>query len=132
MRPRARHGFTLIELLISIVIIGLLAVIALNVFWRAKDRGLESAMKSDLRSASMQQERYFEQHLEYTSVPADLPDFELSPGSVLAINHAAKDGWAGVVSHTSITLQCGLFVGAAPAGTAGPATQPGVINCGEP
>jgi prepilin-type N-terminal cleavage/methylation domain-containing protein len=132
LRFRNSAGFTLIELLISIVIIGLLAAIALNVFWSAKDRGLEAAMKSDLRTAAVQQERYHERNFSYSADPAVLADFTLSPGVSLSINYAQGDGWGGVATHPGLTLLCGMFVGGAPASSGFPATRPGIIHCQEP
>jgi prepilin-type N-terminal cleavage/methylation domain-containing protein len=129
-RLPTREGFTLIELLMVIVIIGLLATIAMQVFWRAKNRGFEAAMQSDLKSAAVHQERYFEKHVTYAPSDANLTDFAASPGVTLSITYAQSDGWAGIVTHVSAMRNCGLLVGAAPAGSAGPATAPGVVECG--
>jgi prepilin-type N-terminal cleavage/methylation domain-containing protein len=131
-RLPTKGGFTLIELLIVIVIIGILATIASSVFWRTKNRGFEAAMQSDLRTAAVQQEHYFESNAAYAAVSADLADYHTSPGVSLSITHADFDGWAGIATHQSATRQCGLLVGAAPAGSAGPASTPGLIECGEP
>lgn len=124
-------GFTLIELLIVIVIIGLLAVIAMSVFWRAKDRGFEASLQADLKTASVQQENYFEAHRRYAGDVADLPDYGGSPGVTLTITYAGSDGWAAIATHHSLERRCGMFVGNAPAGSAGPAGTPGVVQCGD-
>jgi Tfp pilus assembly protein PilE len=120
------------ELLVVIVIIGVLSTIAVSVFWRTKSRGFEAAMQSDLKTASAQQEHYFEANHTYADDPTDLENFHASPGVELTITYAELDGWAGITSHTSATRVCGLLVGAAPAGIAGPATAAGLVECGDP
>jgi prepilin-type N-terminal cleavage/methylation domain-containing protein len=127
--PR-RAGFTLIELLIAMVIIAILASIAINLFWRAKDRGLRASLESDLRNAAVQQEVYFERNSRYATAPTEIPEYGGSPGVILTINYVAHNGWGGVTSHQSLpATTCGLLIGEAPVGSAGPATQPGVIAC---
>jgi type IV pilus assembly protein PilA len=126
------NGFTLIELLLVIVIIGILAVVASSVFWRAKDRGFDATMQSDLKNAAIQQELYFEANLTYAASQADLPDYVTSPGVTLDVTYFGSDGWAGITSHHSATQVCGLLVGAADAAFAAPATKPGIVECGDP
>src|SRR5690606_32343382 len=53
-----RDGFTLIELLIVVVIIGILAAIAANLFWGAKEQAFKSALVSDLKVLAVLQEQY--------------------------------------------------------------------------
>jgi prepilin-type N-terminal cleavage/methylation domain-containing protein len=127
-----KPGFTLIELLMVIVIIGLLATIASTVFWRTKARGFEAAMQSDLKTASVQQEHYFETHRRYAPAPSDLPHLTTSPGVSLQVTYADVDGWAGLATHQFASRRCGLLIGAAPAGSAGPATMPGIVECADP
>jgi prepilin-type N-terminal cleavage/methylation domain-containing protein len=129
MRPR-RPGFTLIELLIVITIVGILATIAIRTFWDAKDRGLESSMKADLRKAVSEQELFFEENLTYAGSADALTSMSLSPGVSLEITYAAADGWAGVTTHGSLAGgRCGLLIGAATTGSADPAEVAGVIKC---
>ncbi len=130
-RPK-REGFTLIELLIVIVIIGILATIVVSVYWRIKNRGYEASLQQDLRSAAMHQEQYFSANQTYASSASDLTDFDPSPGVLLTVNYAGTDGWAGVTTHPSMPDRaCGLFVGAASAADAVPATSVGIQACGE-
>jgi type IV pilus assembly protein PilA len=130
-RLTKQQGFTLIELLIVIVIIGILATIAVKVFWSAKDRGLEATLQSDLKTAAIHQENFYERYFTYTLVEDSLTEFGTSPGVDLDITYAASDGWAAIVSSPSlISRRCGLLIGAAPAGSAGPATIPGRVQCG--
>ncbi|WP_284534441.1 prepilin-type N-terminal cleavage/methylation domain-containing protein [Nocardioides sp. T2.26MG-1] len=46
------QGFTLIELLVVIVIIGILAAIAIPIFLNQQKKGIDSSLKSDLKSAA--------------------------------------------------------------------------------
>ena len=125
-----RPGFTLIELLIAMVIVAILASIAINLFWKAKDRGLRSSVESDLRNAAVQQEVYFERNGRYADVTTDIPGYAGSPGVVLTINYAANNGWGAVGNHVNLPgTTCGLLVGDAPAGSGGPAVSIGVIAC---
>jgi prepilin-type N-terminal cleavage/methylation domain-containing protein len=133
MHPSPKpDGFSLMELLITMVIIGILAVIATTVFWRAKDQGLEASMQSDLKSASIQQEHYFERNSRYAASLADLPNLTLSPGVALQITYAEANGWAAIATHNSLGRRCALLVGAAPNGSAPPADSPGVVECAAP
>jgi prepilin-type N-terminal cleavage/methylation domain-containing protein len=127
--PR-REGFTLIELLIVIVIIGILAMIAVSLFWGVKDRGIQASMQSDLKSAATQQELYFATHSTYAANATDLTDFAASPGVTLTINYGMPDGWAGITTHSGLAAaQCGLAINGAALADAPPASVTGVIAC---
>lgn len=129
---RRRQGFTLIELLTVMMIVGLLAAIALNRFWAVKDRAYKTSIKSDLRVAATQQERYFESNLAYSTDATWLPDFRQSPGVVITITWTASNGWAATaIHHSNPDISCGYFTGPAPVGSGGPATQPGMVTCDE-
>lgn len=128
--PR-KNGFTLIELLIAMVLIAILATIGVNRFWSVKDKGLVSAVKTDLRNFASQQEDYFQKNYNYANDPALLPDFTPSAGVTITVTHNAIDGWAATGAHSSVpTYTCAYFTGNAPAPA--PATQNGVIACREP
>jgi len=124
-----RPGFTLIELLIVMVIIGLLAAIAMSVFWDAKDQALVRSMTADLRNLAAQQEVYYPDSFTYGAALAAFPEYVQSPGVDIVITYAAYDGWAAQATHSSYNGSCGIFVGAAPAANGAPATVPGVITC---
>lgn len=127
--PR-REGFTLIELLIVIVIIGILAMIAVSLFWNVKDRGIQASMQSDLKNAAAQQELYYASHNRYAPTATYLANYTTSSGVVLTMSYAESDGWAGIATHISLPgAQCGLAVNNADPALAPPATTVGIISC---
>ncbi|HWH31485.1 MAG TPA: type IV pilin protein [Egibacteraceae bacterium] len=67
-------GFTLIELLVVIIIIGILAAIAIPTFLNQREKGWDSAAKSDLKSAAIAQESYFTENNGYAGTTALLND----------------------------------------------------------
>jgi type IV pilus assembly protein PilA len=130
-RLPTREGFTLIELLIVIVIVGILATIAIKVFWTAKDRGMESTLKADLRTLAVHQETWFEHNYTYADSPDSLANFSLSPSVEIDVQHADPDGWAAVATSPSLNgVRCGILVGSVSGAVNSPATIPGRTQCG--
>jgi prepilin-type N-terminal cleavage/methylation domain-containing protein len=127
---KRRQGFTLLELLTVLLIVGILAAIALTRFWATKDRGFRAAMKSDLRTLAVQQERYFDRTYTYATAVSDVPDFVTSAGVTINITWTANTGWAATADHAALPgMPCGYFTGPAPSGVAAPATLSGQVEC---
>ena len=122
-----RSGFTLIELLIVVVIIGILAAIAIPKFSMTKGKSYTASIKSDLRNVATAQEAYFYENSTYATSHTQL-NFNGSPGVAIAVVSATASGWSATAWHVAASpIECGLFMGAAPALSG--ATVEGVIGC---
>ncbi len=64
----ADEGFTLIELLVVIIIIGILAAIAIPVFFNQREKGFDAAMKSDIHTLAQFEESYLVDADNYATV----------------------------------------------------------------
>lgn len=124
-----REGFTLIELLIVVVIIGILAAIAANMFWQAKEQAFKTALISDLKVLSLQQEQYHAEHMTYTS-DEDALNYAATEGVDVTILSATATGWSAQAVHASMPDRpCGILMGDATDAGDTPAVTPGVISC---
>lgn len=71
LRPATEEhdeGFTLIELLVVMIIIGILAAIAIPVFLNQRQKAVDSAMKSDLRTVANAAETHFTDNQTYAAL----------------------------------------------------------------
>jgi prepilin-type N-terminal cleavage/methylation domain-containing protein len=122
------RGFTIVELLVVVIVIGVLASIAIPKFSNQKEKSYMAQMKSDLRNLATAEEAYFYDSTTYTSVLADLKNFNGSQSVTITIPEATGKGWSAEAAHTQSTKKCYVFSGlAAPLGLA---TTEGKIVCG--
>jgi type IV pilus assembly protein PilA len=76
------QGFTLIELLVVIVIIGILAAIAIPIFLNQQKKGVDSSLKSDLKSAATTVETWRVDHPSDAITPDTVEsDESVTPGT---------------------------------------------------
>jgi type IV pilus assembly protein PilA len=67
---RADGGFTLIELLVVIIIIGILAGIAIPVFFSQRKKAVDKSVVSDVTNASLSLESYYSTNNAYPTTKA--------------------------------------------------------------
>jgi type IV pilus assembly protein PilA len=126
-----RGGFTLVELLIVVVILGILATVAVGQVTRSRVKAYYAAVKHDLYNLAVQQESYFGEHFAYADRLTLLPDFQESDGVNIQITNTGPGTWAAVGEHVRFPPggQCGVFIGSASAGQAGPAVSESIVTC---
>ena len=126
---KGRGGFTLIELLVVVVILGVLAAVAMVRTGTATREARRSSIVADLKLVTLHQEIFHNLNLRYGTLP-ELEDYETGPGVTVVQTWLDTNGFALTGSHVGAPgLECGYFIGPAPAGSMGPATVPGQITC---
>ena len=131
---RNRQGFTLIELLIVVVIIGILAAIAIPKFSSAREKAYYSAIKSDLKNLSTQQEVYYSGGAySYTDDTRRL-EFIPSKGVNIGQIEFSTTGWSVTATHDGLgKFGCAIYYGSGVTVQNTPgrniAPQVGVVTC---
>jgi len=101
-----KRGFTLIELLVVIAIIGILSSVVLASLNTARNKGKDTAVKSNLANARAEAEMFYDTGSTYTGVCANDSTANIIGDSVLA---AAKA--VGLISYSiNGTLTTGVAV----------------------
>jgi type IV pilus assembly protein PilA len=100
---RGERGFTLIELMVVIAVIGILSVIAILQFSNYRQRSLNSAVETDLRSAATAQEAYFADQKTYCDAIGQLAvspyGLAVSDGVNLQVASASNSGYTMLGYH---------------------------------
>lgn len=99
------QGFTLIELLVVIVIIGILAAIAIPTFLNQRKKGVDSTLKSDLKTAATTVETWVTDHPSVVILPTTVGLVSGGAGTGSLLGAKASQG-------NTIILKASVTVGA--------------------
>ena len=106
MNPISNHkGFTLIELMIVVVIVGILSSIALPSYQQYVRKANRADGMSAIQMILDAQERYYADHIKYTTTLSDLGVSDVSPEGHYKITAAACGGGISQCVELTATAQ---------------------------
>ena len=107
--PSLEAGFTLIELLVVVIIIGVLAGIAIPSFLHQREKAWRAATVSDLRSAAVVMENFFDDKGTYLPVgavqPGVTPPYEFHASGDASGNVEVSLPVAGITTSSRYCLE---------------------------
>jgi len=122
-----RVGFTLIELMVVVVILAILAAMTIPRMKNTKGRAHAAALRTDLRNLANAEEAFFAANSRY-SAAFDSLNFRGSPGVIVVIPEATKQGWSASATHPeSYPLKCAIYSGSVT--PLPPATTESEVGC---
>jgi type IV pilus assembly protein PilA len=111
--PLPESGFTLIELLVVIIILGVLAAIAIPNFLSQREKAWRKATVSDLRSAAVIMESFFDDQGTYLAVggiqPGVTPPYNFHASGDSEGNVEVSLPVAGITTSTRYCLEADHF-----------------------
>lgn len=115
-------GFTLLELLIVMVIMGILVMISIPRFTRARDKAYRAQMQTDLRTLVTAEESYYDDNQSYTTQVNSLK-YNSNPNVTINILQANARGYSVEATHLNTPTICGFYMG--------PVTPPAAVTLKE-
>lgn len=101
MRRLHNNGFTLVEIMIVVVIIGLLAVIAIPAFQRARTTSQEKAVYNNLRELGSAAQQYF---LEEGVTTVDISNLTGHNNYVINMEQVAEEVYPDTIKANAVSI----------------------------